>query len=89
MHESSLITDLLRQVDTVARTHRATRVVGVTITLGALAPVSAVHLQAHFELAARGTIADGAQIHVERLIDDEDGARAQGVFLENVEINGP
>jgi hydrogenase nickel incorporation protein HypA/HybF len=85
MHEFSLIHDLIRKIDAIAREQRAQRVVVVNVTLGALAHISADHFRAHFAVAASGTIAEGARLEVERLGDEHD-PRAQDILLESVEV---
>lgn len=85
MHESSLTSNLLRQVEYLAEENDATRIVRVELTIGALAPISPSHLREHFAIAAEATPAEGAivEIHVS---DDPYAPNAQGVTLENVEL---
>ena len=65
MHEFSLITDLMRKIDVIAREQGARRVVGVKIRLGALSHISPAHFREHFEAAATGTIAEAARLDFE------------------------
>ena len=85
MHEMSLIHDLMRKVETIARNQNAVRVVGVKVRLGALAHISADHFREHFEEEAKGTIAEGARLDVELLTDQSD-PHAQDIRLESVEV---
>jgi hydrogenase nickel incorporation protein HypA/HybF len=85
MHEFSLINDLMRKIDTVAREQNAKRVTAAKVRLGALAHISADHFREHFEESARGTIADGAKLQVETLTDEND-PQAQDIVLESLEV---
>jgi hydrogenase nickel incorporation protein HypA/HybF len=86
MHESSLIPDLLRKVEAVARDAGGARVVAVTVSIGPFSGISAGHLREHFVDAARGTIADGARLHVEEMPPELGHAQAQHVLLASVEV---
>ena len=85
MHEMSLIHDLMRKIETIARDQNAVKVVGVKVRLGALAHISADHFREHFEEESKGTIADGAQLEVE-LLTDENDPQAQDIMLDSVEV---
>jgi len=85
MHEMSLIHDLMRKIETIAREQNATKVVGVKVRLGALAHISADHFREHFEEEAKGTIADGARLDVD-LLTDENDPQAQDIMLDSVEV---
>jgi hydrogenase nickel incorporation protein HypA/HybF len=85
MHEFSLINDLMRKIDAIAREQSARRVVGVKVTLGALSHISADHFHDHFIAAANGTIAEGARLEVETLRDEYD-PHAQDILLASVEV---
>ena len=85
MHEHSLIANLLTRIEAVAREQHATRVVGVSVWIGALAHVSASHFREHFEAGSRGSVADGARLDVE-LSDDADHPQAQDILLRSVEV---
>jgi hydrogenase nickel incorporation protein HypA/HybF len=85
MHEASLMANLMRRLDEVAKAERARRVVGLSVWLGALSHISAEHLAEHFEQAAAGTIAEGARLDV-TVSDDLHDADAQEIVLESVEV---
>jgi hydrogenase nickel incorporation protein HypA/HybF len=85
MHEMSLIHDLMRKIETIARDQNAVKVVGVKVRLGALAHISADHFREHFEEESKGTIADGARLEVE-LLTDENDPQAQDIMLDSVEV---
>lgn len=84
MHERALTRDLLRRIEEVARAGGATRVTRVSVRLGSL-----THLTPeHFEEAARGTIAEGAEL--DALVDgDSADAHARDVVLDAVEVEVP
>ncbi len=85
MHESSLMASLLRQVEGVAQAQEARAVVGITLTIGALAPFTPDHLRDHFRLAAAGTVAEGATLSIQVETDPTD-PQAQTLRLTGVEI---
>ena len=85
MHEFSLINDLMRKINDLARENNARRVVGVQVALGALAHISAGHFREHFEQAAAGTLAEGARLEIKMLRDEAD-PHAQEIRLVGVEV---
>lgn len=85
MHERALLVEVMRRIEQAARAHRASRVVGVTLRIGALCPISGPHLREHFERAARGTPAEGARLTI-TTADDLADPDAQHVLLESVEV---
>jgi hydrogenase nickel incorporation protein HypA/HybF len=87
MHEFLLINDLMRKISDIARANRASRVARVTVTLGALAHISADHFREHFEHAARGMEAEGAELEIE--LGPSDDPRAQDILLQSVELVDP
>ena len=87
MHEFSLIHDLMRKIETVAREHGGGKVVGIKVKLGALSHISPDHFREHFVMAAAGTVAANARLEIETLKDQTD-PRAQDILLESVEMEG-
>ncbi|MEQ1910681.1 MAG: hydrogenase maturation nickel metallochaperone HypA [Vicinamibacterales bacterium] len=85
MHEASLMKNLMGKVEQLAREHGAGRVTRLEVKLGALSHFSPDHFREHFELAARGTVADGALLEIELLTDIAD-PRAQDVVLESADV---
>lgn len=85
MHEFSLIHDLMRKIETIAREQKALRVAGVKVRLGALSHISADHFRDHFVQASKGTVADGATLEIETPTAEND-PRAQDIMLESVEL---
>ena len=81
----SLIHDLMRKIETIAREQNVVKVSGVKVRLGALAHISADHFREHFEEESKGTIADGARLEVE-LLTDENDSQAQDIMLDSVEV---
>jgi hydrogenase nickel incorporation protein HypA/HybF len=87
MHEFSLIKDLIRKISTIAHEQHASKVLSVTVKLGALSHISPDHFREHFNHATRGTAAEGAELHIE-IVNDINDPTAQEVLLENIEVVG-
>lgn len=85
MHESALVDTLLRRVLDVARQAGAHRVSRVSVRLGALCHLSAEHLAGHFQDAAAGTPAAGAELRLQAC-SDATAAGALDLELESVEV---
>ena len=85
MHESSLLRGVLQKIQELATANNAKRVVQVKLRLGELNAISADHLREHFVLAAAGTVAEGADVVIER-VDDLTDPAAQHVMLDGIEI---
>jgi hydrogenase nickel incorporation protein HypA/HybF len=85
MHELTLIAGVMRKVEEVAADAGTQRVVAVRLRLGALAHISPEHLREHFEIGARGTVAEGARVDVDESTDIDDPA-AQEIILISVEV---
>ena len=85
MHEASLMNNLMRKIDTVAREQNASKVVGISVKLGALSHMSARHFREHFAVASQGTLAEGATLDI-TVLEDTSDPLAQEILLESVEI---
>ena len=85
MHERALMTDLMREIEEVARAEGATLVMRVSVRLGALSHFNEHHFREHFIDASRGTIAEGASVDAV-LEDNLDDPRATGVVLTSLEV---
>lgn len=85
MHEQSLMNSLMRQIGTVAAKENATRVISVKVRLGALSHMSSDHFREHFDEAARGGIAEKANLEIE-LSSDESDPNAMEIMIESVEV---
>ena len=85
MHEMSLMNSLMNKVHELAEQQGAKRVSGLRIRLGALSHFTKAHFKEHFDIAARGSIAEGATLDL-KLMTDETDPDAQGVVLESIEV---
>lgn len=85
MHESGVIEELLRKVESLVRENSGRRASAVTVRIGPLAAIEPEHLREHFEIAALGTAAEQAEL---RIVVSEDlcGPEAGALVLESVEI---
>jgi len=87
MHEKALMDDLMAKILGVAAAQGDARVTQIKVWLGALSHFTPEHFREHFDDAARGTAAEGAEI-MATLDDDPTDPRAQGVVLESVSVAG-
>jgi hydrogenase nickel incorporation protein HypA/HybF len=67
MHELSVCQALIRQVQDLAREHRAAAVISVKVQIGPLSGVEPDLLRQAFPLASAGSVAETAQLVIERL----------------------
>ena len=72
MHETAIVTGLMRIIETHAAQHGATHVSRVRLKVGRLCAVEPQQLRSCFAMFAEGTIADGAE-----LVIDEIGVRGR------------
>ena len=86
MHEFSLIKDLIHKITTIAHEQHASKVLSVTVKLGALSHISPDHFREHFIHASHGTITEGAQINIE-ILSDTNEQLSQEVVIDNIEIS--
>jgi len=85
MHETSLIKDLIHKITNIAHEQHASKVLSVTVKLGALSHISPDHFRDHFVLASHGTISEGARLNIEFMTDVTD-PQSQEVLIENIEV---
>ena len=85
MHETSLMADLLRKIEQLAKEAGADKVIAVKVKLGALSHISPDHFREHFEQAIIGTVAEDAQLNVEQC-EDKHAPNALDILLESVDI---
>ncbi|TAK03446.1 MAG: hydrogenase maturation nickel metallochaperone HypA [Candidatus Manganitrophaceae bacterium] len=85
MHEASLISGLIRQIESIVHPPPVRKVVGVTVRIGPLCATNPDHLRDHFLLAAQGTIVEGAELKVETM-DDPADPNAASVILRSIEV---
>ena len=65
MHELSVCTALMEQVERIAREHQAGRVERIVLQVGPLSGVEAPLLQRAWPLASIGTLAEDAELVIE------------------------
>ena len=85
MHEQSLIINLIKQIESIAKENEARKVTAVRIKLGALSHTSPEHFREHFEPLAVGTVVDGAQLEF-MISEDMDDPYAQDILIESIDI---
>ena len=88
MHERAVMRDLVGRIDELAAAEAATAVTRIEVRLGALSHFTPEHFREHFEDAARGTRAEGAEVEA-TLSDDTSAADAAGLVLETIELEVP
>ena len=86
MHELSLLNSIMRQVTEIARANNAKRVLTIRVKLGALSHMSPQSFQVNFAMAARGTVAEGAELEIDAMTDQND-PNAQDILLISVDID--
>ncbi len=64
MHEASLAADLVCRIKEIAHAQGVQRVLSVRIQVDGWSIFSRDHLQDHFALVSRGTVAEGARLEV-------------------------
>lgn len=85
MHEKHLTEDLVRKLEALADVEGGRRVTRIRVQLGALSHFTPDHFREHFEAAAVGTLAEGAEVQAE-MTTDPTAPGAQDVLLETVEL---
>ncbi|WP_028535103.1 hydrogenase maturation nickel metallochaperone HypA [Paludibacterium yongneupense] len=65
MHETAIVSGLMRILEQRAAAHDISRIVAVTLKVGRLAAVEPAQLRACFEMFAEDTIADGAELRID------------------------
>ena len=82
MHESGIIQQLVEELERLAKENDARRVVAVELVTGDPELAAEQHLREHFEVASRGTVAEGAKLWV-RL---DSSSPRPGLILQSVEL---
>lgn len=85
MHEASLMRNLMRKIDELAKTEGAGKVTTVRVWLGALSHMSPEHFREHFDQASKQTIAEGAILDIETSTDIDD-PNGQDLLLRSIEV---
>ena len=84
MHEASLMKSLMTKILEVAEREKASRVSAVEVWLGALSHMTPDHFREHFDIAARGSIAEGAKLIAE-VSEDIYDTNAETILLKSIE----
>ncbi|HEY5600317.1 MAG TPA: hydrogenase maturation nickel metallochaperone HypA [Candidatus Manganitrophaceae bacterium] len=84
MHETGLMADLIRKIESIARERSARKIVGVKVKIGLFSGVDPEIFRGHFLFASRGTIAEGARLIFELTPNLED-PNGDAVILESLE----
>lgn len=69
----------------LAKKEQAEKVTKISVKLGALSHMSADHFKEHFDISAKGTIAENAVIEAEEC-DDVDDPNAQSILLVSIDV---
>lgn len=85
MHEKSIMDHLINKIIQLAEVERAAKVTKISVKLGALSHMSAEHFKEHFDEAAKGTIAQDAEIETEESQDIHDPS-AMTVVLKSIDV---
>lgn len=85
MHEFSLMNKLFNKILAIAGEQNAKKVTKVKVKLGALSHMSPSHFKEHFDIAAKGTIAENALLEAEESQDLSD-PDAQAVILKSIDV---
>ncbi len=67
MHETAIVSGLMRILEQKADAHGVERILRVTVKVGRLRAVEPRQLQACFEMFAEGTVADGAELVIDEM----------------------
>ena len=86
MHEQSLMNNLMDQIKTLAQDHQGQKITRVQVWLGALSHFTKDHFQEHFDVAAKGSLAEGAQLDME-LSEDQQDPNAMGVIIQEIDVD--
>lgn len=85
MHEKGVVDHLIRKIIELAKRENARKVTKVSVILGALSHMSKEHFKEHFDVAALGSIAQGAEIEAEECQDIDD-PNAMVVILKSIDV---
>lgn len=91
MHELPVTESILKVVLAHATKNDVQRVVTIHLQIGRLSDLEDDWMQRYFDYMSRGTLAEGAKLHIERTpIQMKCNACAESYSIESVEkINGP
>jgi Zn finger protein HypA/HybF involved in hydrogenase expression len=88
MHEQSLMDNLIRKILQIASKEEGCIVTKVSVRLGALCHMDAAHFKEHFDISAKGTLAEHAIIETE-LCSDINDPNATFVTLKSIDVTAP
>jgi len=88
MHETGIVRDLVKRLESIVRDADASSVSSVDIWLGALSQFSPAHFREHFVEEAEGTLAEGAALRIETS-DDFANPDALHVMIRTVDLDMP
>jgi hydrogenase nickel incorporation protein HypA/HybF len=88
MHETGIVRDVVHRLEAAARDAGAERVCSVDVWLGALSQFSPGHFKEHFSDESRGTVAQGAALHIVAS-EELSHPNAQDVMIQSVELEIP
>ena len=78
---------LMAKILEIAEQEDARRVSSVEVWLGALSHMTPEHFREHFDIAAQGSIADGAELITE-VSEDINDSNAETILLKSIETEG-
>jgi len=67
MHELSLAMNMVEQLEGVMKRENASRLIKISVEIGALSGVEREPMEFCFPMASKGTILEGAEFHVEEV----------------------
>lgn len=85
MHEFSLLANLFKKIEAIRAAENASKVVKVSVKIGALAHISGDHFREHFEHASQNTSFADAELEIE-VSQDENAPDAQDIVLKSIEV---
>lgn len=85
MHETGIVRDLVRHLETVARDAGASSIERVQVSLGTLSQFSPAHFREHFEEEVVGTMAQHARLDISESSDPAD-PDALHVVIRSVDL---
>ncbi|MDO4889833.1 MAG: hydrogenase maturation nickel metallochaperone HypA [Coriobacteriaceae bacterium] len=86
MHEMSIVGNVVKAVVMYAEEEGVERVTGVTLTVGALHDVVDDLMERAFRFLARGTVAEGATLHMNKLALKVRCRHCHAVYEANVRV---
>lgn len=85
MHERAVLNDLMNKINALSAQSGATRVLKISVQLGALSHMSEDHFKEHFSDAALGSIAEYAEVEAFQSTDIHD-PHANGIILKKIDV---